>query len=50
MITEQERVNLNIDLREINHTLKNQKNIMASEYQELYNKKVEILKKLLNKQ
>lgn len=49
MITEQERENFNIDLREINNELKTRPNIMASEYQELSEKKKEIIKRLFNK-
>ena len=36
--------NLKIDLREINRELTERKNIMASEFQELHDKKVEIIK------
>lgn len=36
--------NLKIDLREIKRELAERTNIMASEYQELYNKQLEIIK------
>lgn len=51
MITERERENLKIDLREINERLTNpHTTIMAKEYQELAEKKHLIINKVFNRE